>query len=96
MNYNLRIPCASINQWEAWVTGNPLKLLRYWKFKAKGFSADTETSTFIISHVKNASIVTDDHWLIFKKQLARNSALETWVSAAKIDLGETFITSKLQ
>jgi len=37
-------------QWEDWIKGNPSKLVRYWKFLAKGFSPmDKITRDFIIT-----------------------------------------------
>ncbi|EFC35449.1 predicted protein [Naegleria gruberi] len=48
---NLRIPVKP-RDWEFWVSGNPTKLMRFYKFLLKGYSADAKTKSFIIEQVK--------------------------------------------
>jgi hypothetical protein len=45
----LRIP---VSNWKFWFQGNPTKLMRYMKMKAKGYSAiDLETEKFILENL---------------------------------------------
>lgn len=45
----LRIPVDK-DFWDKWIEGNPLKLYRYWKFRARGYKpADQDTKNFFCS-----------------------------------------------
>jgi hypothetical protein len=48
LNLKIRIP---VSYWKFWLQGNPTKLMRYMKMKAKGYSAvDSKTEKFIIDN----------------------------------------------
>jgi hypothetical protein len=54
LNLKLRIP---VSNWKFWFQGNPTKLMRYMKMKAKGYSAiDLETEKFILENFNNTNI----------------------------------------
>lgn len=52
MHKFLRIP-APTPLWQQWCHGNPTKLLRYFKFVGRGWSADDTTRQFIVERTRH-------------------------------------------
>lgn len=58
-NHILRIPVSRLN-WERWLKATPTKILRYWKMRQMGFTAeDEETHDFIIAGVVKWKLIED-------------------------------------
>jgi len=55
----LRIPVQR-KLWDRWLEGNPTKLYRYWKFRARGYiPADQETKAYV---AEKAPIIAKSSW----------------------------------
>jgi hypothetical protein len=59
----LRIPVSKKDQkQEWWFKGNPSKILRYWKFIARGYTPDEETQKFVIEKAKKVYKDSNTDW----------------------------------
>ena len=59
VNRTLRIPVEK-NLWDFWMMGNPSKLMRFYKFIAKGYNADSDTRDFIINKAASGKYSGND------------------------------------
>jgi len=51
----LRIPIEKA-KWDEWLDGNPTKIYRYWKFRARGYApADSETKDYLTMKAKDVA-----------------------------------------
>jgi hypothetical protein len=86
INKELRIPVGTPH-WDNWVIGNPTKLLRYWKFIAKGYKpCDTATRDFIIKNATAGKLSKSDCSMQYKHQTDQSG----FKSAVIKDLGQKF------
>lgn len=98
VNMKLRLPCTK-NMWWMWARGNPLKLLRYWKFVARGFSViNSDTKSYITILAKKSDLVKVEHWKMFLNGLKKTGspeAVKLWRDAVEADLGAEYVKQML-
>jgi tRNA nucleotidyltransferase/poly(A) polymerase len=90
----VRIPVTNKYQkQEWWFKGNPSKILRYWKFIARGYTPDEGTRKFIIEKAKQVYSDQNTKWkdqmncTIFLNNYNNNFEKEKFKNCIKEDLG---------
>eukprot|EP00698_Gefionella_okellyi_P001435 TRINITY_DN11390_c1_g2_i1.p1 TRINITY_DN11390_c1_g2~~TRINITY_DN11390_c1_g2_i1.p1 ORF type:complete len:851 (-),score=110.38 TRINITY_DN11390_c1_g2_i1:87-2639(-) len=86
----LRIPVPAA-QWDAWLQGNPSKLLRYWKMISKNYTPDSALRPWVIQKASQGWSVSGGDLRVFNQP-----ELTKLKAACAADMGQAFVSQHLK